>query len=302
MEQLIAILTKPDNVPIVLMLFLMPFFTWLSYSQAFANDRKMEQGMSPAEAVLGPEIDLPQKVHTWPFLLKIEFLAAIGCLIFLMVWSMALNAPLEEPANSAITPNPSKAPWYFLGLQEILVYFDPWIAGVALPGVILGGLAAIPYLDVNPKGSGYYCHKDRWFAISCFNFGFLVLWCPMIVIGTLMRGPGWMMFMLGEKWDPHKVVAEVNIDLPNLLFGVTSESHAGMLIGASFIGLWFVAWMVIPYVWMRIKDSRILKDLGIARYMVTNLLFSSMMFVVLKIFLRLAFSVKYILVTEYFKV
>src|SRR5437660_12529786 len=74
-----------------------------------------------------------KEVHVWPFLLRIEFLAAIIVTIILMVWSISLNAPLEEPANPNLTMNPAKAPWYFLGLQEMLVYFDPWIAGVVMP-------------------------------------------------------------------------------------------------------------------------------------------------------------------------
>ncbi len=72
--------------------------------------------------------------------------------VVLVVWSIGLKAPLEEPANSAMAPNPSKAPWYFLGLQEMLVYFDPWMAGVVLPGLIIVGLMAIPYIDTNPQG------------------------------------------------------------------------------------------------------------------------------------------------------
>ena len=82
-----------------------------------------------------------------------------------MVWSITLNAPLEEPANPNLTMNPSKAPWYFLGLQEMLVYFDPWIAGVVMPTLIIVGLMVIPYIDTNPLGSGYYTWKQRKFSI-----------------------------------------------------------------------------------------------------------------------------------------
>ena len=74
----------------------------------------------------------------------------------MIVWSILLKAPLEEPANPTDSPNPSKAPWYFLGLQEMLVYFDPWLAGVVLPSLIIVGLMAIPYIDTNPKGNGYF--------------------------------------------------------------------------------------------------------------------------------------------------
>ena len=85
-----------------------------------------------------------------------EFLMTLLVIIVLTVWSLLLNAPLEQPSNPTRTPNPSKAPWYFLGLQEMLVFFDPWYAGVVLPSFIIVGLMLIPYLDINPKGNGYY--------------------------------------------------------------------------------------------------------------------------------------------------
>ena len=139
-----------------------------------------------------------KEVHVWPFLLRIEFLAAIIVTIILMVWSITLNAPLEEPANPNLTMNPAKAPWYFLGLQEMLVYFDPWIAGVVMPTLIIVGLMVIPYIDTNPLGNGYYTWKQRKFAICTFLFGFIVLWIAMIIIGTFIRGPGWKWFWPGK--------------------------------------------------------------------------------------------------------
>ena len=108
--------------------------------------------------------------------MRIEFLAAIIVTVLLMVWSITLNAPLEEPANPNVTMNPAKAPWYFLGLQEMLVYFDPWMAGVVMPTLIIIGLMVIPYIDANPLGNGYYTYKQRKFAIWSFWFGFLGLW------------------------------------------------------------------------------------------------------------------------------
>ena len=130
-----------------------------------------------------------------------------------MVWSITLNAPLEEPANPNLTMNPSKAPWYFLGLQEMLVYFDPWIAGVVMPTLIIVGLMVIPYIDTNPLGNGYYTWKQRKFSIWTFLFGFIVLWVAMIVIGTFIRGPGWLWFWPGQTWDHNRLIYEVNRDL-----------------------------------------------------------------------------------------
>ena len=114
-------------------------------------------------------------MNTWPYLTRLEFLALIIVMIIMTIWSVALNAPLEEPADPSTTPNPSKAPWYFLGLQEMLVYFDPWFAGVVLPGLIIMGLIAIPYVDSNESGAGYYTIRERPFAIAVFFLGFFRL-------------------------------------------------------------------------------------------------------------------------------
>src|SRR5438309_3123704 len=127
---------------------------------------------------------VPDKVHTWPYLVRLEMLVGTIVMALITVWSIVVDAPLEEPANPTKTPNPSKAPWYFLGLQEILVYFDPWFAGVVLPSLIIVGLMVIPYIDINPRGNGYYTFAERKFAITTFLFGFLVLWVVLIFLGT----------------------------------------------------------------------------------------------------------------------
>src|SRR5581483_8182860 len=171
------------------------------------------------------EVALPNRIHTWPYLVRLEFLASLIVMTVMTVWSIAIDAPLEEPANPNKTPNPSKAPWYFLGLQEMLVYFDPWLAGVVLPSLIIVGLMVIPYIDTNPKGNGYYTVKERPFAFWGFMFGFIVLWVLLIWIGTFMRGPGWYFFWPGQYWDPHKTVALTNVDLPYLLGARTTTAQ-----------------------------------------------------------------------------
>ena len=178
-----------------------------------------------------------KEIHVWPFLLRVEFLAAIIVTIILMVWSITLNAPLEEPANPNLTMNPAKAPWYFLGLQEMLVYFDPWIAGVVMPTLIIIGLMVIPYIDTNPLGAGYYTWRQRKFAIAVFLFGFIVLWVSMITIGTFIRGPGWQWFWPGQTWDHNRLIYEVNRDLPDL-FGITSNLGKAIF-GAIVVGGFF---------------------------------------------------------------
>src|SRR5712691_10599755 len=132
-----------------------------------------------------------EKLDVWPHLVKREYIGAVGTVLFILVWSILMNAPLEAIANPNVTTNPSKAPWYFVGLQELLVYFDPWIAGVLLPGLIIVGLIAVPYIDRNPRGNGYYTLKQRPLAISLYMFGFVIMWVVLIVVGTFLRGPNW---------------------------------------------------------------------------------------------------------------
>ncbi len=236
---------------------------------------------------------LPDKVHTWPYLVRLEMMVGTVVMAFMTIWSILVDAPLEEPANPTKTPNPSKAPWYFLGLQELLVYFDPWFAGVVLPGMIIVGLMIIPYIDINPKGNGYYCFRDRWFSISVFLFGFLVLWISTVIIGTFFRGPGWYLFTPGQYWDVHKTVAITNVDWPTR-FGITAFWPACAFGAASVAGFLFGP----PALYWRLKSgtSATLQKLGLVRYGITAFFFMCMAGVVVKMILRLGFNVKYIMV------
>jgi hypothetical protein len=236
---------------------------------------------------------LPDKVHTWPYLVRLEMMVGTFVMAFMTIWSIVVDAPLEEPANPTKTPNPSKAPWYFLGLQELLVYFDPWFAGVVLPSMIIVGLMIIPYIDVNPKGNGYYCFRDRWFAISTFLFGFLVLWISTVIIGTFIRGPGWYLFLPGEYWDVHKTVAITNEDWPQL-FGIHDKNTAMAFGGASVAAFLFAPPAI--YWRMRYQKSAILQRLGRVRYWTTAFFFMCQAGVVVKMIMRLGFNVKYIMV------
>ena len=125
------------------------------------------------------------KVHTWPHLLAAEFVASLACLAFTFVFSIFVNAPLLALANTNQTPNPSKAPWYFLGLQELLTMFHPMIAGVTIPGVGLIILIFAPYIDKNPSNKP----EDRKFAISLMTVH-LMFWSVLVIIGSFFRGPG----------------------------------------------------------------------------------------------------------------
>jgi hypothetical protein len=208
------IVKKADNVPIVAMLFLVGFFWWLAMYQAVQNDDRIAQGLAPLEASDGEN----EKTWVWPDLVYTEMLCMIIGTIVLVVWSLGLQAPIEEAANPARTPNPSKAPWYFLGLQEMLVYYDPWLAGVVFPGLIIVGLMAIPYIDVNPKGNGYYTFKERKVEITIFLFGFLIQWVLLVILGTFLRGPNWNFFGPYERWDLHKLEVLNNVNLSEYIW------------------------------------------------------------------------------------
>ena len=130
------------------------------------------------------------KVHVWPHLLSIEFVAAMLCTGFLLIFSIFVNAPLLELADINKTPNPSKAPWYFLGLQEMLSMFHPMVAGVLLPGLGMAGLMLAPYMDRNPSIKP----EDRKFAISLFTI-FVMACAVLTIIGSFFRGPGQLFVM-----------------------------------------------------------------------------------------------------------
>ena len=125
------------------------------------------------------------KVHTWPHLLGPEFVASLACTAFTFLFSWFVNAPLLQAANFNQTPNPSKAPWYFLGLQELLTMFHPMIAGVTIPGVALLLLMFAPYMDRNPSNKP----EDRKFMTSIFTVH-LMFWAVLVIIGSFFRGPG----------------------------------------------------------------------------------------------------------------
>src|SRR3569832_1083405 len=150
-HQLWTISSAPDNIPIEAKLFLVPYFTRKGVKQAVANDRLIKElETDPKLAKTHHRKVEPwrpgwaRELHVWPYLVRIEFLATVIVTVVLFIWSIPLMAPLEEPANPNLTMNPSKAPWYFLGLQEMLVYFDPWIAGVVMPGLLVVGLMVFP--------------------------------------------------------------------------------------------------------------------------------------------------------------
>jgi Cytochrome b(C-terminal)/b6/petD len=285
------IVTKPDNVPIVGLIFLLVFFVWYAVREAVLNDRRITAGQGPVEKA---ESD---RVWVWPDLVYTELISLIACSVVLIVWSIFLKAPLEQPANPANTPNPSKAPWYFLGLQEMLVYFDPWLAGVVLPSLIIVGLICIPYIDKNPKGNGYFTINERKAEITIFLFGFAVLWSSLIVLGTFLRGPNWNFFGPFEYWDIHKLAALTNVNLSEYIWvrglrtGYPSAWIVRELPGILFV-LFYV--FVLPVILARSAFKAYYAKLGPPRYYVAAFLFLMMMSLPIKMLARWIFNLKYI--------
>ncbi len=298
-ENFRRIVTYPDNVPIVAMLIIVFFFTWLSMFQAYRNDARIAAGGVPVEGDTTHD-----KVFTWPDLVYPEFIASILCTAILVIWAVGLPAPLEEPANPNVTPNPSKAPWYFLGLQEMLVYYDPWLAGVVFPSFIIICLMAIPYLDKNPKGNGYFTFAERKFAVSFFLYGFIVLWCALIIMGTVLRGPNWNFFGPYEVWDVHKLEALVNVNLSEFFWvkllnqGLPAQWFVRELPGMVLVTAYL---LVTPKILARTLMRGMYEQLGAARFYVMAFFVVCMVALPIKMYLRWLFNLKYLVaIPEYF--
>ncbi len=148
-----------------------------------------------AGSIQQTKAEAQDKVHTWPHLLAIEFASVMILLALVTIFSALVKAPLLGLADINQTPNPSKAPWYFLGLQELLTMFHPMVAGVTIPGIALGLLAVAPYVDKNPSNKP----NDRKFAISMFTI-FLMFWAILVIIGSFFRGEG---FNFVFPWNNH---------------------------------------------------------------------------------------------------
>ena len=188
----------------------------------------MAQGLPPLE-----KLD-DEKMLVWPDLVYTELICMVA-LTALLARSgrIALQAPLEQPASSVKTPNPSKAPWYFLGLQEMLVYFDPWMAGVVLPSMIIVGLMAIPYIDFNKKGNGYYTIDQRQVRLHHVPVRLPGALGDADRAGHVPARPELELLRPVRDWDPHKVDPLNNVNLSDYLLGRSGAGRAGRCAGGA---------------------------------------------------------------------
>jgi hypothetical protein len=295
-----AIVSKPDNVPISIMVISVMLCIWVAFRRAALNDSRVAAGLPLLEE------DKDDKVLVWPDLVYTELICLILATAGLTLWAIVSKAPLEQPANPGYAPNPAKAPWYFLGLQEMLVYFDPWMAGVVYPGMIIVGLCAMPYIDVNPKGNGYYTIRERPFAISTWLFGFLILWVVLIFFGTFLRGPNWSFFGPYEFWDPHKAEALNNVDVSHIVWEKllgrarptqdnnpwaplphwVAREWAGFIIVGAYL-------VVLPAILRATVFRRMYENMGGIRYSIMIILLLFMALMPIKMVLRWIFNLKY---------
>jgi hypothetical protein len=285
-----SVISLPDNIPIIILNAAVLGTWWYAIHKGVENDKRIAAGEGPIEGT--PENR--EKVWAWPNLVYTELFAGIACTVFLIAWAIFFKAPLEEPANPTWAPNPAKAPWYFLGLQEMLVYFDPWMAGVVLPGIIVVGLIALPFIDTNPKGNGYYTFGERKFAIAGF----------MIQIGTFLRGPNWTFYGPFEFWDLHKAVAENNVNLAEYFWikmlgmGLPKNIFIREIAGILFMGAYVVA---APILITKKWGQKYLNSLGQIRYYVLMFLILGMALLPIKMYLRWFFTLKYIIAMPEFE-
>jgi hypothetical protein len=228
--------------------------------------------------------DPPVMLPVYPRFLFKEFLAALACLLVLAWLGLLVEAPLDVPADADFTPNPAKAPWYFLGIQELLVYFDPWFAGVVIPFFIILGLVLIPLLDRDPRGAGHYSFRRRIWATLPFTAGLLFL-VLLTFISTWFRGSNWDWYWPWESWGMAKPAQQ------------GFRSLSGWL-GVFMVGIYYLLGLLLPFTLWR----RRFEDWGRVRCAVYFFLVLTMGAVVIKVLLRLFLNIRYIVQTPWFNI
>lgn len=245
---------------------------------ASGEAEETEAGAAP------PGPDGADRVPSYPTLVFLELLAALAVTAFFILLSVVFDAPLEGEANPAFTPAVTKAPWYFVGLQELLVYFDPWMAGVVIPALIVLGLISLPFLeDSRGTGRSPTPRRSRRFGNVVFSVG-LAFWFFLIVVGAWFRGEGWRFVMpwsAATAWQGQAV-------------GSQSWSFSP-LAGALVVGAYF---LLVACLGWRFRGS-FLPRMGRFRYVWMLSLLALMGGVFLKIALRLLWDVHYVVTTPW---
>jgi hypothetical protein len=231
------------------------------------------------------------QVASWPHLVRRELVAALATLILLAWWAILLELPLAPPADPSFTPSVAKAPWFFVGVQELLQYFDPWLAGVALPVGGALGLAALPYLDRGEE-NGHRLRAPAMIALA----GVIALWLAPAVVGLYLRGEHWS---FGPAWR-----ASQEIGIPPAAARTLGEQLGLAAGGAQLLGaaLCLGPFALLSLAWLRVRRGPLGRRLGLGRYLCSGALLIVLGGVAIKIALGAALGVRYLLVTPWFRI
>jgi hypothetical protein len=210
-------------------------------------------------------------------------------------WAIGLDLPLVAEADPRVTPAVAKAPWFFVGVQEMLQYFDAWLAGAVLPAVMLIGLCALPYLDVGKEASGRYtwCARPIGVVVTVL---LVILWLAPMVIGLFLRGEAWL---LQPPWVPAPLALPPPPPPVALADVVGVSGAAAQALGAVVVVGPLAA---LGLAWPRLRRRPRFARLGLTRYLVAAGLLVVCLEVILKVILRLAFDVRYFWVTPWFRI
>ena len=317
---------EPDAVALLLLLALVAGAVIVALRAGRRRDRETPDGSDKQ-----PEREL---VSTWPHLVRLELVAALATLLLVSWWAIALEVPLGAPADPSVTPAVAKAPWFFVGVQELLQYFDAWLAGVVLPTVLIVGLCALPYLDrgeggeprrgerapcaprkspggggcggsreapgMNERapcapGSGFYTWRGRPVVLG-LTLALLLIWLAPLVVGLLWRGEHWA---LQPAWRP----STPDEASPRLLLSLAERLHlgpaGGQLLGA---GLCLGPLLLVPLAWLRLRRRTWATRLGVARFCIAGALLVVGAGVVLKVVLVGALDIRYLWITPWFRI
>jgi hypothetical protein len=257
-----------------------------------------------------------EKKTVVPHLFYRELVCALFALIIIVAFSLAFDAPLEGKVNPAITPNPAKAPWFFLPVQELLVYFDPWLAGVVIPFILVLALITLPYLDFNREGANRYAFSKRKLAILIFCATLLV-WFGLLYIAYFFRCEHWQFrFRFPFQSLPPMELEKVSPRVYSLLTLSTGaqilpeSARSVITISAARHGyfiyvLFLLAALLIlfgaPYLFVRLfrKELSIATRINFAKAYVLSFYVWVFILVLLKIYFYWATNLKYFLVTDW---
>jgi hypothetical protein len=236
-------------------------------------------------------------VTTWPNLVRLELCAALATLLLLAWWAIGLEPPLAPPADPGFTPTLAKAPWFFVGVQEMLQYFDAWLAGVVLPLASVLGLAALPYLDRDPEGAGEHRLRGRRAALLALG-AIVLLWLLPALVGLFLRG---------ENWHFGAVFIPADPALESAPPGATQSLGERLGLGAGGAGLLGALLCLGPFAlallaWPRLRRRPGLARLGLVRYLISAGLVLALLGVAFKVTIVLSLGVRYLWVTPWFRV